>query len=51
MVRGGGGSRNMKYKGPPMAAIFFMTSFNRTGTGGHCKKHEIEANGFGGNFL
>ena len=28
MVRGGG-PRNMKYKGPPMAAIFFMTSFNR----------------------
>ena len=27
--RGGGGARNMKYKGPPMAAIFFMTSFNR----------------------
>ena len=25
----GGGPRNMKYKGPPMAAIFFMTSFNR----------------------
>ena len=28
MVRGGG-ARNMKYKEPPMAAIFFMTSFNR----------------------
>ena len=28
MVRGGG-PRNMKYKGPPVAAIFFMTSFNR----------------------
>ena len=28
MVRRGG-PRNMKYKGPPMAAIFFMTSFNR----------------------
>ena len=26
---GGGGARNMKYKGPPVAAIFFMTSFNR----------------------
>ena len=25
----GGGTRNMKYKGPPMAAIFFMTSFHR----------------------
>ena len=25
----GGGPRNIKYKGPPMAAIFFMTSFNR----------------------
>ena len=24
-----GGARNMKYKGPLMAAIFFMTSFNR----------------------
>ena len=24
----------MKYKGPPMAAIFFMTSFNRD-RGGH----------------
>ena len=24
-----GGARNMKYKGPPMAVIFFMTSFNR----------------------
>ena len=30
----GGGPRNMKYKGPPMAAIFFMTSFNRD-RGGH----------------
>ena len=29
-----GGPRNMKYKGPPVAAIFFMTSFNR-GRGGH----------------
>ena len=28
MVRGGG-ARNMKYKAPRMAAIFFMTSFNR----------------------
>ena len=35
MVRGGGGPRNMKYKGPPMAAIFFMTSFNRDRGGGH----------------
>ena len=34
MVRGGG-ARKMKYKGPPMAAIFFMTSFNRDGGGGH----------------
>ena len=25
----GGWARNMKYKGPTMAAIFFMTSFNR----------------------
>ena len=30
-----GGARNMKYKGPPMAAIFFMTSFNRDRGGGH----------------
>ena len=28
---GGGGARNMKYKGPLMAAIFFMTSFYRDG--------------------
>ena len=33
MVKGGG-PRNMKYKGPPMAAIFFMTSFNRDRGGG-----------------
>ena len=33
MVRGGG-ARNMKYKSPPMATIFFMTSFNRD-RGGH----------------
>ena len=26
---GGGGARNMKYKARRMAAIFFMTSFNR----------------------
>ena len=26
---GGGEPRNMKYKAPRMAAIFFMTSFNR----------------------
>ena len=32
---GGGRARNMKYKGPPMAAIFFMTSFNRDGGGRH----------------
>ena len=25
----------MKYKGPPVAAIFFMTSFNRDRGGGH----------------
>ena len=31
---GGGGPRNMKYKGPSVAAIFFMTSFNRD-RGGH----------------
>ena len=31
---GGGGARNMTYKGSPMAAIFFMTSFNRD-RGGH----------------
>ena len=31
---GGGGPRNMKYKGLPVAAIFFMTSFNRD-RGGH----------------
>ena len=30
----GGGARNMKYKGPPVAAIFFMTSFNRDRGGG-----------------
>ena len=30
----GGGPRNMKYKGPSVAAIFFMTSFNRD-RGGH----------------
>ena len=34
MVRGGGGARNMKYMGPPVAAIFFMTSFNRDRGGG-----------------
>ena len=34
MVRGGGGGRNMKYKAPRMAAIFFMTSFNRDRGGG-----------------
>ena len=34
MVRGGGGATNIKYKGLPMAAIFFMTSFNRD-RGGH----------------
>ena len=34
VVRGGGGARNMNYKGPPVAAIFFMTSFNRD-RGGH----------------
>ena len=28
------GPRNMKYKGPPMAATFIMTSFNRD-RGGH----------------
>ena len=31
---GGGGERNMKYKGPPMAVIFVMTSFNRDRAGG-----------------
>ena len=30
----GGGGKNMKYKAPRMAAIFFMTSFNRD-RGGH----------------
>ena len=30
----GGGPRNMKYKGPLVVAIFFMTSFNRD-RGGH----------------
>ena len=29
-----GGSRNMNYKAPQMAVIFFMTSFNKNG-GGH----------------
>ena len=33
MVRGGG-AINMKYKGPPMVAIFFMSSFNRDSGGG-----------------
>ena len=29
MVRGGGGgARNIRYKGPAVAAIFVMTSFN-----------------------
>ena len=32
--RGGGGTRNMKYKPPPSAAISFMTISNRTGGGG-----------------
>ena len=32
--RGRGGQRNMKYKAPRMAAIFFMTSFNRDREGG-----------------
>ena len=32
-LEGGGGARNMKYKGPSMAAIFFMTSFNKDGGG------------------
>ena len=30
----GGGARNMKSMWPPLAAIFFMTSFYRTGRGG-----------------